>query len=89
MQNTIKVSKGTPNDGLKVKKTQLCRVDTFFSELFLNVLNPLFRKGKIPSITRESNPAPLELHSATTTTSFRPLLDTLDTFYILINEVFY
>jgi hypothetical protein len=24
-----------------------------------NVLNPLLRKGKIPSITRESNPAPL------------------------------
>jgi hypothetical protein len=24
-----------------------------------NVLNPLLRKGKIPSITRESNPEPL------------------------------
>jgi hypothetical protein len=32
------------------------------------------RKGKIPSITRESNPAPLGLQSATlTTTPFRPL----------------
>jgi hypothetical protein len=30
-----------------------------------NVLNPLLRKGKIPSTTRESNSAPLEYQSAT------------------------
>jgi hypothetical protein len=38
-----------------------------------NVLNPLLRKGKIPSIARESNPAPLGWQSAMlTTTPFRP-----------------
>jgi hypothetical protein len=40
-----------------------------------NVLNPLLRKGKIPSITRESNPAPLgEQSEMLTTTPFRPWL---------------
>jgi hypothetical protein len=34
-----------------------------------NVLNPVLCKAKMPSVTRDSNPAPLGLQSATTTTA--------------------